>query len=76
MGYMANHFEKRSDPTLLVEGARTVISLLYNYYTDRVQEDPGAPILSKYAYGRDYHFVMKEKMHLLFDFIKSMHPGS
>ncbi len=74
MGYMANHFEKRTDPTILVEGARTVISLLYNYYTDRVQSDPEAPILSKYAYGKDYHFVMKDKMHLLFDFIKSMHP--
>jgi len=74
MGYMANHFEKRTDPTLLVEGARTVISLLYNYYTDRLQKDPEAPILSKYAYGKDYHFVMKDKMHLLFDFIKSMHP--
>ena len=74
MGYMANHFEKRTDPTILVEGARTIISLLYNYYTDRVQSDPEAPILSKYAYGKDYHFVMKDKMHLLFDFIKSMHP--
>ena len=74
MGYMANHFEKRCDPTKLVEGARTVISLLYNYYTDRVQEDPEAPILSKYAYGKDYHFVMKEKMHLLSDFIKTLHP--
>jgi epoxyqueuosine reductase len=74
MGYMANHFEKRTDPTLLVEGARTVISLLYNYYTDRIQSDPQAPILSKYAYSKDYHFVMKDKMHLLFDFIKSMHP--
>lgn len=76
MGYMANHFEKRTDPTLLVEGARTVISLLFNYYTDRVQKDPEAPLLSKYAYGRDYHFVMKDRMHLLFDFIKSMHPGT
>jgi epoxyqueuosine reductase len=74
MGYMANHFEKRTDPTILVEGARTIVSLLYNYYTDRVQSDPEAPILSKYAYGKDYHFVMKDKMHLLFDFIKSMHP--
>lgn len=74
MGYMANHYEKRTDPTLLVEGARTVISLLYNYYTDKVQEDPEAPILSKYAYGKDYHFVMKDKMHLLFDFIKGKHP--
>jgi epoxyqueuosine reductase len=74
MGYMANHFEKRTDPTRLVEGAKTVISLLYNYYTDRVQEDPEAPILSKYAYGKDYHFVMKEKMQLLFDFVKSISP--
>jgi epoxyqueuosine reductase len=74
MGYMANHFEKRTDPTLLVDGAKTVISLLYNYYTDRIQSDPQAPILSKYAYSKDYHFVMKDKMHLLFDFIKSMHP--
>jgi len=74
MGYMANHFEKRTDPTKLVEGASTVISLLYNYYTDQVQEDPEAPILSKYAYGKDYHKVMKDKMFVLFDFIKSKHP--
>jgi len=74
MGYMANHREKRTDPTLLVEGSKTVISLLYNYYTDRKQKDPKAPILSKYAYGRDYHFILKEKMHLLFDFIKTLHP--
>ncbi|MDF1575797.1 MAG: tRNA epoxyqueuosine(34) reductase QueG [Bacteroidales bacterium] len=74
MGYMANHLEKRTDPTKLVEGARTVISLLYNYYTDLVQADPDAPVLSKYAYGRDYHFVLKDKMHMLFAFIKTMHP--
>ena len=71
MGYMANHFEKRTDPTLLVDGAKSVISLLYNYYTHKTQEDPQAPILSKYAYGKDYHFILKEKMRLLFDFIKS-----
>ena len=74
MGYMANHFEKRTDPTRLVEGSRSVISLIYNYYTDKVQSDPEAPILSKYAYGTDYHFVIKDKMHELFTFIKSMHP--
>ena len=74
MGYMANHFEKRTDPTKLVEGARSVISLLYNYYTDKVQSDPEAPVISKYAYGRDYHFVMKELLFELFDFIKSLHP--
>ena len=74
MGYMANHFEKRTDPTLLVEGARSVISLLYNYYTDKMQTDTEAPVLSKYAYGKDYHFVLKEKMNQLFDFIKVHYP--
>ena len=73
MGYMAKHFEKRTDPSLLVEGARSVISLLYNYYTERKQDDSEAPVLSKYAYGKDYHFVLKEKMNLLFDFIKAQH---
>lgn len=71
MGYMANHFEKRTDPSLLVEGSKSVISLLFNYYSDQKQPDPEAPILSKYAYGRDYHFVLKEKMKLLFDFIQA-----
>lgn len=74
MGYMANHFEKRTDPTRLVEGARSIISLLYNYYTERIQHDPAAPVLSKYAYGKDYHTVMKGKMRKLFDFIKSISP--
>jgi epoxyqueuosine reductase len=74
MGYMANHFEKRINPSLLVEGAKSVISLIYSYHTDKIQGDPEAPILSKYAYGLDYHFVMKDKMHELFDSIKSKHP--
>jgi len=76
MGYMSNHFEKRTDPTMLVEGARSVISLLFNYYTDKTQEDAQAPVISKYAYGRDYHFVMKERMHQLFGFIQSLQPGT
>jgi epoxyqueuosine reductase len=76
MGYMANHFEKRTDPTQLVEGARSVISLLYNYYTDQKQKDPEAPVISTYAYGRDYHFVMKEKMHHLFEHIKTLQPSA
>jgi epoxyqueuosine reductase len=70
MGYMANHFEKRVDPTLIVEGAKSIVSLLYNYYTDRRQDDPGAPMLSTYAFGKDYHFVLKEKMGRLMDFIR------
>jgi epoxyqueuosine reductase len=70
MGYMANHFDKRLDPRLLVPDAKTVISLLYNYYPKKelftAQDDLK---ISKYAYGVDYHFVIKEKLQLLMDFI-------
>jgi len=69
MQYMENYFEKRTDPRKLVEGSKTVISLLFNYYTDKKQADPEAPILSKYAYGTDYHFVMKDKMKDLYKWI-------
>lgn len=69
MQYMENYFDKRIDPTKLVEGAKTVISLTYNYYTDRAQTDPEAPKISKYAYGKDYHFVIKDKLKELLHFI-------
>ena len=62
MGYMANHFDKRLDPTKLVPGAKTVVSLLYNYYSPKKQSDPEAPKISMYAYGEDYHFVLKRKL--------------
>lgn len=66
MGYMANHFDLRVDPRKLVPGAKTVISLLYNYYTPEKQSDATAPKISKYAYGRDYHKVIKKKLkHIL-----------
>ena len=71
MQYMANHFEKRLDPRLLVENARSVISVLLNYYPSEKQADPQAPILSKYAYGTDYHFVMKAKLGELLNYIRS-----
>ncbi len=71
MTYMENHFSKRSDPSLLVEGAKSVISVLLNYYTEKKQEDPEAPVISKYAYGTDYHFVLKDKLHQLYDFIQA-----
>jgi epoxyqueuosine reductase len=69
MSYMANHFDKRVDPTLLVPGAKSVISLSYNYYTDQEQTDPTAPKISKYAYGQDYHHVIKEKLKELVAYI-------
>jgi len=61
MKYMENYFDKRLDPRLLVEGAQSVISLLYNYYPSESQI-PGAPRISKYAYGDDYHEVIKTKL--------------
>lgn len=70
MSYMANHFDMRLDPRLLVPGARSVVSLLLNYYTDEKQSDPAAPKISKYAYGEDYHFVIKDKLRELLAALK------
>lgn len=70
MGYMANHFEKRVDPRELVPGARTVISLSYNYFTPEKQHDPEAPKISIYAYGKDYHKVIKKKLKALLERIQ------
>jgi epoxyqueuosine reductase len=70
MAYMENHFDKRVDPSRLIPGAKSVISLLYNYYTDRKQTDPEAPKISMYAYGEDYHFVIKKKLKNLLEQIR------
>ncbi|MFV0376973.1 MAG: tRNA epoxyqueuosine(34) reductase QueG [Mangrovibacterium sp.] len=70
MDYMARNRDKRLDPRLLHEGTQTVISVLLNYYPSETQQ-PDAPILSKYAYGTDYHFVLKDKLNALFQFINS-----
>lgn len=61
MHYMENHFDKRLDPTKLVEGSKSVISLLLNYFPEKTQ-DHETYKLSKYAYGTDYHFVIKDKL--------------
>ncbi len=73
MGYMANHFDKRLDPRLLVEGAKSVVSVLLNYYPDpahRLPEGADDLKLSKYAYGEDYHRVLKDKLTDLLEFIR------
>ena len=62
MQYMENHFDLRTDPRKLVHNAKSVITILYNYYTPEKQEDPEAPKISKYAFGKDYHFVIKKKL--------------
>lgn len=74
MDYMANHFDKRLDPRLLVDGARSVISLLYNYFPAQ-QQNPDAPKIAKYAYGNDYHEVIREKLKLFMEELQE-HIGS
>ena len=65
MSYMANHFDKRTDPTLLVPGAKSVISLAYNYFHEEKPLDVIAPKISMYAYGKDYHKVVRKKLEKL-----------
>lgn len=70
MSYLENHFDKRLDPRLLVDDAKTVVSFLINYYPEKKQ-NPDAPKISKYAYGQDYHLVIREKLNALLHFIRT-----
>ena len=70
MSYMENHFDKRLDTTKLVDGSKSVISLLLNYYPNAIQKDEHSPKISKYAYGKDYHFVIKEKLKTLLEVMR------
>ncbi len=71
MDYMNNHFDKRLDPRLLVDDAKSVVSLLLNYYPVEIQKTDSDFKISKYAYGEDYHYVIKDKLKELFEFIQS-----
>lgn len=62
MQWMENHFDMRLDPTKLVPGAKSVISLMFNYFPSYIINQPQAPKVAKYAYGEDYHFVLKHKL--------------
>lgn len=75
MSYMSNHLEKRCDPRLLLEGAQSVISVALNYYPEIRQSD-SLPQFAFYAYGRDYHEVVKERLFLLSDYIRTLYPDS
>ncbi len=70
MAYLENYFDKRLDPRLLVDGAKSVISLSYNYFPEATQINDTYKI-AKYAYGKDYHEVLKEKLKLLLNFIQT-----
>lgn len=69
MAYLENHFDKRLDPRLLVPGAKSVVSLLYNYYPEKVQIESDYKI-AKYAYGEDYHVVVKDKCYGMLEEIR------
>ncbi len=71
MQYMENNFDKRLDPRLLAENIKTVIVLLHPYYPPQLLNDKG-PIISKYAYGVDYHFVIKDKLRKLTEIIQNL----
>jgi len=76
MSYMEKHVEKRVDPTKLVVGAKSVISIILNYFPSKTQKDPDAPVISKYAYGEDYHEVIRQKLKLLLLYInESVSPA-
>ncbi|WP_262484512.1 tRNA epoxyqueuosine(34) reductase QueG [Brumimicrobium salinarum] len=70
MAYMENHFDKRLDPRKLVPGAQSVVSLLFNYYPDQQQCADETYKISKYAYGEDYHFIIKDKLKTFFQEIQ------
>ncbi|REG87024.1 epoxyqueuosine reductase [Algoriphagus antarcticus] len=71
MGYLSNHFDKRLDPTKLVEGAKTVVSLVYNYYpSNELPAEKSDIKLAKYAYGEDYHFVIRDKLNEFLEILR------
>ena len=69
MSYMENYFDLRTNPKLLVDDAKSIITVLFNYYTDKTQEDKTAPIISKYALGKDYHLIIRKKLNALHQYI-------
>ena len=71
MKYMENNFDKRINPAILVNGSKSVISVLKNYFPTDSKLSSQYPKIARYAYGNDYHFVIKEKLNLLFSFIKT-----
>lgn len=79
MSWMENHFEKRTDVRKLVPGAKSVVSVICNYYNQDVdlvqRENPGSPKIAKYAAGEDYHSVFKEKLYQLFEYTREINGG-
>ena len=76
MSYMSNNPGKRVDPGFLMDGCKSVISVILNYYTGLSADDPDTPVISKYAYGKDYHNIIKSRLKILLDYIQGLYPGS
>ena len=74
MEYLARDIHKRLDPADLFPGAQSLVLTGLSYYSEKLQKDPEAPVLSRYSYGIDYHFVIIEKLKRLFTWIKSVEP--
>ena len=72
MSYLAKNINKRIDPDFLVQGAKSVIITGLSYYTDKKQSEPGVPVISRYAYGINYHDIIKKKLYKFLAFIKSI----
>lgn len=75
MAYMARNLEKRVDPSLLVEGSKSVISVLLNYFPEKGLHPESHYQISKYAFGLDYHYVIKDKLKTLMDFVQQEYPN-
>lgn len=76
MTYLGQNIDKRLDPRILFPGAKSIIVTGLNYYTEKKQGGNGIPVISRYAYGANYHDVIREKLNKIRDFIKSIHPDS
>jgi epoxyqueuosine reductase len=74
MSYLGKNIEKRIDPDSRVLGAKSVIVTGLNYYTDNKQEEQDVPIISRYAFGNNYHDIIKEKLELILEFIRGLEP--
>ena len=76
MAYMERNMEKRVNPSILVEDALSVVSVLLNYYPEKKLSEKSHYKISKYAYGQDYHYVIKNKLQYLMDYIEREFPGT
>jgi epoxyqueuosine reductase len=74
MSYLAENVGKRINPDFLLPGAKSLVVTGLSYFTDKKQSEPGVPIISRYAYGTNYHDVIKGKLYKLLSFIKTLQP--